>query len=210
MEKKIKKEIAYFMRRLYRQGLTTTSGGNISYRLNEKEVLITPSASDKGRTTWREIGCLSVDSNNDLVSFRPSIESRMHLAIYRSRPDVKAIVHAHPVTCSIFAASTAVINTRLLSESYAILGEVAYSDYFCMGTDKLAETVARKAEDADCVIMRNHGALTVGVSLLQAFDRLEVLESAAKVTLACRHLLQAESCEISAEELAAIDALMKR
>lgn len=208
--RELKKEIAYFMSRLYRQRLTTTSGGNISVRAGDGAILITPSASDKGRMKWTEIGEISIESMSNSSNFRPSIESQLHLAIYRRRPDVKAIIHAHPITCSAFAAGKGIINTHLLSESYAILGEISYSAYFCMGTTELADQVGRQAASSDCIIMRNHGALTVGNSLLQAFDRIEVLEATAKITLITDCFFRGQTTELDREELQAIDTIMNR
>lgn len=207
--KECREEIAYFMRRLYERGLTTTSGGNISVRFSEHEILITPSASDKGRMKGDEIGIM--DAGGKILSeFKPSIESSMHLKIYEARPDVKAIVHAHPVVASTFAATSAQINCRLLAESYAILGKPAYAPYCLMGTDKLAEAVSETAKSANCIIMRNHGALTVGKSLLEAFDRLEVLETCAKMTLISEGFLKKDIRLITCRELLDIDRLMKR
>jgi len=205
----LRDQIAYFMRRLYAQKLTTTSGGNISVRCG-RTILITPSGLDKGTITGDQIGELDLDGHMVGKSFTPSIESRMHLAIYDCRPDVTAIVHAHPPTVGVFAASRLEINTRLGSEPYAILGRPAYADYARMGTEKLAEKTAAAALHADCVIMRNHGALTVGKTLLAAFDRLEVLENVALMTLNARCLPADSLCELSPEELAEIDKFIGR
>lgn len=202
-------EIAYFMRRLYEQGLTTTSGGNLSVRFSETRILITPSGSDKGRMKGSEIGVMDM-GGNPISRFKPSIESSMHLMIYRARPDVSAVVHAHPVVASTFAATDAKINCRLLAESYAILGNPAYAPYLLMGTKKLAEAVAETAKSANCIIMRNHGALTVGKSLLEAFNRLEVLETCAKMTLISEGFLKSRTKLLDKPALADIDRLMGR
>jgi L-fuculose-phosphate aldolase len=204
-----REEIAYFMRRLYEHGLTTTSGGNLSVRFCGNKILITPSASDKGRMKGSEIGIMDI-SGKVLSKFKPSIESSMHLKIYEARPDINAIVHAHPVVASTFAATTAKINCRLLAESYAILGKPAYAPYRLMGTEKLADVVAKSAKSANCIIMKNHGALTVGKSLLEAFDRLEVLETCAKMTLISEGFLKKKIRLMNDSELVDIDKLMGR
>ncbi len=208
----LKEEIAYFMSRLYSQGLTTTSGGNISALCDDGTVLITPSASDKGRMKGNEIGRMDLDGNIIGSVFKPSIETRMHLGIYKRRPDVKAVVHAHPVHASAFAATTARINARYLAESYAILGEIAYADYFCMGSDELATEVAEKVKSSEnyCVVMRNHGALAVGGNLLQAFDRLEVLEAAARISMMASSCFRECAVELDDAALGDIDRLMGR
>ncbi len=204
-----KDEIAYFMRRLYQQGLTTTSGGNLSVRLPGNKILLTPSASDKGRMKGSEIGVMDMDGKI-LSKFKPSIESSMHLMIYKVRPDVNAVVHAHPVVASTFAATDAEINCRLLAESYAILGKPAYAPYLLMGTKELAETVSKTAKSANCIIMRNHGVLTVGKSLLEAFDRLEVLETCAKMTLLSNSFFRGKTKLLDRNSLEDIDVLMGR
>lgn len=180
---KLKEEIAYFMRRLYRQRLTTTSGGNISARSGDY-VLITPSGIDKARLRAADIGIVNLRGEMMGVHFKPSIENRLHLEIYARRPDVKAIVHAHPAAASSYAAADVPMNTRLLAESYVILGDVATAGYHCIGSEALAqETAATAAAGCNCILMRNHGALALGGSLLEAFDRLEVMEACARINL---------------------------
>ena len=118
-----RKEVAHFMRRLYKHGLTTTSGGNISLRLSDDLILITPTATDKGRMKWKEVGIVNIFGENFTPQLKPSIETAMHLAIYKRKNDVSAIVHAHPVFASLFTAIKAKINTNLTSEAKAILGD---------------------------------------------------------------------------------------
>ncbi len=205
----MREEVAYFMRRLYTQQLTTTSGGNISFKSGDV-VLITPSALDKGRITGGQIGVMDMDGNMKTENLKPSIETRLHLEIYRKRPDVAAVVHAHPLAASAYAATTRKINTTLLAESYAIVGEIAYAGYHCIGTSELACETAAAASSANCVIMKNHGALAVGKTLLEAFDRLEVLENTARLNLICESVLKDGISPLAPSELRALDVLMGR
>jgi L-fuculose-phosphate aldolase len=198
--KSLSEEIAYFMCRLYKCGLTTTSGGNISARCGDK-VLITPSATDKARMTTEQIGMLDMDCNVIGKDFKPTIESRMHVEIYKRRPDVQAIVHAHPIYASAFAASKRPISTKYLAEALVVVGEIAYAPYACQGTDELAQIVGDSAENADCIVMQNHGIIALGNNLLQAFDRLEVLENAAKTTYICQGSLGTDSIELNDEQI---------
>ena len=191
----LSEQIAYFMCRLYKCGLTTTSGGNISARCGDK-VLITPSATDKGRMTADQIGTLDMDCNIVGKNFKPTIESRMHMGIYKRRPDVQAVVHAHPVYASAFAASKRRISIKYLAEAFVVLGKIAYAPYACMGSNELAQIVGDAAEKSDCIVMRNHGIIALGKNLLQAFDRLEVLENAAKTTFICQGALGSDSIEL--------------
>lgn len=181
--KKERREVARFMRRLYNHGLTTTSGGNISLRLSDDHILITPSATDKGRMKWKEIGIMEISGKNLTPELKPSIETEMHLSIYRKMNDVKAVVHAHPVFASSFTATSHKIDTTLTAEAAAILGVPLMVPYALMGTPDLAKIVSGKISKSNILLLENHGVLTTGSSLLQAFDRLEVLENAAKMTL---------------------------
>ncbi|NOY81045.1 MAG: class II aldolase/adducin family protein [Kiritimatiellaeota bacterium] len=201
-------EVARFMRRLYRQGLTTTSGGNISLRLDDGHILLTASQHDKGRLRAEDVGVLDMDGRNLTPTLRPSIEIGMHLAVYRARSDAKAVVHAHPPFTSAFCASTERISTHLVAESYAILGDPAYVPYLPMGSRALAEAVATRAHSSVCILMANHGALTLGTTLLEAFDRIEVLEAAARLTLYAR-LLGAPRA-LNAAELTELDEMLGR
>lgn len=185
-EKKFKnerKEVARFMRRLYNKGLTTTSGGNLSLRVSDDMILITPSATDKGTMKWREIGIMKLSGENLTPELKPSIESEMHLSIYRKSEEIKAIVHAHPVFASSFTATKCTIDTTLTAEAAAILGTPLMVPYALMGTSDLARVVTEKIGKSKILLLENHGILTAGTSLLQAFDMMEVLENAAKMTL---------------------------
>jgi L-fuculose-phosphate aldolase len=181
--KKERKEVACFMRRLYRHGLTSTSGGNISLRVTDDLIIITPSATDKGRMRWKEVGIMDIFGENLTPDLKPSIESEMHLSIYKKKKEVKAIVHAHPVFASSFTAMKCKINTNLTAEACAILGEPLMVPYAHMGTRELANLVAEKVIHSDVLLLENHGILTTGSNLLQAFDKIEVLENAAKMSL---------------------------
>lgn len=181
--KEERKEVAMFMRRLYRQGLTTTSGGNISLKISDDIILITPSATDKGRMRWKEVGIMTIIGANLTPELKPSIESEMHLSIYRKKKDVSAIVHAHPLFASAYTAMKCKIDTNLTAEARAICGDPCFVPYALMGTKELASLASENISKADILLLGNHGILTTGSSLLQAFDKLEVLENAAKMTM---------------------------
>lgn len=198
-----REEVAYFMRRLYRQGLTTCSGGNLSLRVKDDIVLITPSALDKGELRADQIAMFTLAGENLTPQFKSSIETGMHLAVLRRRPDVKAVVHAHPVTATTFTAMNLDINFHLTAEAYAVLGTPKRAPYCLMGTDGLAQIVADCLADTDVALMQNHGIIAVGKSMLNAFDKLEVTETAAKMTWIA-HTMQA-AAPMCAEKLAEID-----
>jgi L-fuculose-phosphate aldolase len=203
---KERKNIAYFMRRLYEQKLTTTSGGNISRRIDDI-VLITASQTDKARMSARQVGTITMDGKNLSDNLKISIESKMHLTIYSKRPDVKAIVHAHPVFATSFGIAGKEIKTNLSGETRAVLGTPAIATYALMGTQDLADRVANACLNGNVILMENHGVLTVGENLLQAYDRMEVLENCAKMTLITE--LLGNRKELSIAELKAIDQLFE-
>jgi L-fuculose-phosphate aldolase len=181
--KKERKEVAMFMRRLYRQGLTTTSGGNISLKISDDIIVITPSATDKGRMRWKEVGIMTLAGENLTPELKPSIENEMHLSIYRKKKAISAIVHAHPLFASAFTAMKCTINTDLTAEARAICGDPCFVPYALMGTRELASIASDCIMKSDILLLENHGILTTGSSILQAFDKLEVLENAAKMTM---------------------------
>ena len=203
-----RQEVARFMRRLYRRHLTTTSGGNISCRTTDGHILLTASKFDKARLTATQVGVLALDGSNLTPDLRPSIEAEMHLTVYRRHPEIQAIVNAHPVTASVFCACERPLNTRLLGEAYAIVGPPVKAPYATMGTPELAENVALAVGQGTCILLANHGILTVGRSLLEAFDRLEVTEIAAQTNVLLAGL--GGPVEIPADKLADLDRLMGR
>jgi len=201
-----KKELAYFMRRLYRQGLTTCSGGNISLRLEDDTLLITPSALDKGRIRSDQIGHMTLTGENLTPTLKPSIETDMHRFVYLKRPNIRAIVHAHPPLATSFTASHQKINCNLIAESRAIIGVPVFAPYALMGTPELARLVSEAAQHGNVILMENHGILTVGETLLRAFDRLEVIEASAKMTLVTTSLLGSKK-ELNEHQQAELDQL---
>lgn len=207
-EKETRREVARFMRRLYRQRLTTTSGGNISVRLESGVVAITPAALDKGRLRTGQIALIRMDGENLTPDIKPTSEWRMHLLAYERCPGVNAIVHAHPPTASAFTTSATMISTRLVEESYLMVPRIIKLPYARTGSEELARTVADGVCRAEALLLENHGVVTVGATLLEAFDRLEVVEAAAVITLAARQLDLVR--ELPDETCAALDVLMGR
>lgn len=174
-------QVASFMRRLYERGLTTCLGGNISLRDGDL-MFITPSGTDKGTIEAHQVGVLALTGENKTPELRPSMETAMHLAVYRARPDVFAAVHAHPPVSSAFTALEGEVDTRLTAEGWLLLGRPVKAPYALMGSSLLAGRVAQALRSGNVVLMENHGVLTVGSTLLQAFERIEALESAARMT----------------------------
>jgi L-fuculose-phosphate aldolase len=201
-----KKEVAYFMRRLYKKNLTTTSGGNISYRFNDDTVLITPSELDKARIKGKQTGVVTMGGKSVTPDIKFSIETGMHLSIYKKRPDIKAIIHAHPPVSTSFTAMNKSINCRLIAESYFILGTPQVAPYALMGTQILANIVSEKAVHTNVILMQNHGIICLGKSLLEAFNKIEILEASAKMTLITEIMKDAR--QLTPEQIKELDKLI--
>lgn len=168
-------------------------------------ILITASQTDKGLIDASQVGLIDQDGKVMSGDLKLSMETGMHLAIYAKRPDINAIVHAHPVFATSFAISGKIIKTNLAGESRAVLGEPAFAEYALMGTQHLADLVAGASLKSNAVLMRNHGVITLGSSLFQAYDRMEVLEASAKMTFITEFL--GGSHDLTVEQLKEIDNL---
>ena len=178
-----KAEIASFMERCYRKGLTTSTGGNISARCGDI-MLITPSGKDKASLSADDIAEVRLSDGANLSPDKKlSIESGMHRAVYLACPDAGAVVHCHPLYSCLFSASDEEIDTTLIAESWYLLDRVAKVPYALMGTEELAVRVAGYAEKGcRAMLLENHGAVAVGRTILEAFDRLECMEQAAELS----------------------------
>lgn len=181
-EQKLREEIARFMRRLYERGLTTSSGGNVSARFDDETILITPSGTDKAQIESADV--ISMPASGDPPQGGPavSMEFRMHRSIYGKCPEAGAVVHAHPLFATGYAAAGREIRFDLTAEPRLICGAPVTVPFDMMGSPELAGSVSDAACGAKVILMMNHGAVTVGESLLQAFNRMELLEEAAKMT----------------------------
>ena len=178
-----RKQVADIMTRLYNNRLTTTSGGNISTRIDDKCFAITPSSLDKGNLRPELIAIVTMEGENLTPELKLSIEGEMHRLILLENPNVNAVVHAHPTFGTLFSCAEMSVDTSLIGESWIMLGRPAVSRYFKMGTPELARDVADCARDHKIVLLKNHGVLATGRDLINAFDNMEVFENAAKMTL---------------------------
>ncbi|MCK9190913.1 MAG: class II aldolase/adducin family protein [Sphaerochaetaceae bacterium] len=203
---KERKCVADFMKRLYDRQITTASGGNISMRLNDELFCITPSALDKGNLTPEVIAIVSLkDGKNMTDKIKLSIETEMHRKVLLERPDVNAVVHAHPIYASTFAtAQPCSLSTRYSAEAFYFIGDVVNVPYRLMGTPDLANIVAEYMNDKsrNCILMEKHGALAVGKTMLNAFDRMELLERMAVMNIVSKQIPNSE--ELTDEQLEAI------
>ncbi len=174
-----KEELVATMQRIYRYRMTTTSGGNLSILDPDGSIWITPSRVDKGSLQPADIVRVHPDNTKE-GRHPPSSEFPFHREIYRRRPDIKAIVHAHPGALVAFSICKTVPQTRIQSHVHSICGRVALAPYACPGTQALGDRIAEAfATGADAVILENHGVVVGGSDLQAAFQRFETLEFAA-------------------------------
>lgn len=196
-------EIMRTMERIYHYRMTTTSGGNLSIREDNGDIWITPARIDKGSLTRQDIVRVSADGTVDGLH-RPSSEFPFHRAIYNSRPDIRAIVHAHPVALVAFSISRQLPNTRLFHQARSVCGEVGFAPYALPGSERLAAHIAEAFQGGwHCVILENHGVVVGGESLAHAYQRFETLEFSAKTIIKAR--LLGEVRYLSDEQLAQAD-----
>jgi L-fuculose-phosphate aldolase len=194
-------EILQAMERIYRYRMTTTSGGNLSIREANGNVWITPARVDKGGLTRDDIVRVRPDGAIDGTR-RPSSELPIHRQIRERRPELAGIVHAHPVALVAFSLAHEVPNTRLFHQAWRVCGAVGFAPYALPGSVDLGAAVADTfARGFDCVILENHGVVTAGTSLQEAFRRFETLEFTAK-TIVKAHLLGGAPRFLTDEELA--------
>lgn len=194
-------QIVEIITRLYQQGLTTTSGGNLSIHDADGSIWITPAAIDKGRLTPDDIVRVLPDGR---VEGRhvPSSELPFHRRIYEARPDLRAIAHAHPTALVAFSLVRRSPETRLTPQTHDVCGRVGYAPYELPGSDALGLRIAEQfAAGPNVVMLENHGAVAGGHNLLQAFQRLETLEFSAALqthasTLGEMHLLSDDEIAI--------------
>jgi len=187
-EAELRADIVRVCRRLYDRGLIAGPDGNVSARLDAGRLLVTPAGMSKGDLDAGDL--VIVDPDGQLVAGNhpASSEVRMHIRIYRRRPDVHAVVHAHPPTATAFGVAGEDFMTPVLPEIVLQMGGVPLLPYVTPGGDLLADQFEPFLPHHDAFLMANHGATTVGPSLTIAHQRMESLEHAARILLAARQL----------------------
>ncbi len=176
-------ELVLTMRRIYHYKMTTTSGGNLSIRDENGDMWITPTGVDKGTLTPNDIVCVRADGRIEGLH-RPSSEYPFHKAIYATRADLKAIVHAHPMALVAFSIAHQVPDTRLFPQAWRSNGKAGFAAYGVPGSEDLGRKIAQKyVEGFDSVILENHGVCCAGQTLQEAFGKFETLEMCCKVLI---------------------------
>ena len=186
-ESSARKLICEIGKLLYERSYVVSSDGNVSIRLDENTVLATPTMMCKGRMREEDLALTDMEGK-PLTDKRASSELAMHLLIYRERPEIRAVCHAHPPHGTAFAVAGLAIDKPILSEVILTLGCVPLTDYGTPSTDELTEAMKPFVKHHNALLMANHGAVAYGDNLWQAFDRLETLEHTAKIAILAKAL----------------------
>ena len=176
-----RQQIMEIGRRLDRRGFIAGSDGNISARLDDHTILITPSGVAKGRMSAETMITVALDGRKLSGDGRPSSEMAMHLSVYRARPDISACVHAHPPYATAFAVAGRPLDYDCLPEVIVFVGPIAMTEYAPPGTEAVPHSLTPYVADHNAFLLRNHGLLTLGRNLEEAFNRLETVEQYAKI-----------------------------
>lgn len=174
--------------RMFEKEMVASNDGNISIRLSGNRFLITPTGVSKGFMRPEEL-CV-IDGSGAVVegTTRPSSEYKMHLEVYRQRPDVNACVHAHPRAATAFAVARIELNKLSLPEVVFSVGCIRLAEYASPSSAELPQRVAEKIGDCDALLLANHGALTVDATPMGAYYKMETLEHFATISLYARIL----------------------
>ncbi|WP_295744322.1 class II aldolase/adducin family protein [uncultured Oscillibacter sp.] len=177
----VREEICGVCRLLYERGYVVSNDGNVSVRVEDGKILITPSGVGKGRMTPDMLVLCDLEGVILEGDRPPSSESKMHLMIYRERPDVRAVVHAHPPFSTARAVCRRPLTERYLTEMVLSLGEVPVTEFAMLSTDEVPDSIRPFVHTHNAVLLAGHGSLAWGPTLLTAFDRLEVVEQTARI-----------------------------
>ena len=186
----MKQQICEVGHLIWQLGFVAANDGNISMKVDDNTFLTTPTGTSKRILTPEMI--IKMNADNEVIEcpegYRPSSEFKMHLRCYKERPDIGAVVHAHPPTATGFAIAHIPLDDYTMPEAIIFLGSVPIAPYGTPGSQEVPDSVAPFLAEHDTILLMNHGALTVGKDLTQAYYRMETLEHFAKVSLVARQL----------------------
>jgi L-fuculose-phosphate aldolase len=189
MKRSLPAQLIEIGRKLWERGLIAGADGNLSARSGRDRILATVSGVAKGAMEERHLIELSLDGTVLSRSrFKPSSEIKMHLEVYRRRPEINAVCHAHPPHATAFATAGLGLTDCVIPEIVVALGAVPLASYATPSTEEVPRAVAEKIAGADAILLENHGALTVGKDIEEAYLRMESVEHAARILILARGL----------------------
>ncbi len=187
-ESQLRADIVEVGRRLYARGYTASNDGNISVRLDSARLLVTPANVCKGFMNEPMMVITDLDGRKLAGERHPSSEIQMHLEVYRQRPEIQAVVHAHPPIATAFAVAGIPLDRAVLAEVVTTLGSVPIAEYATPSTKELPEAVRKYVKAHDGMLLANHGALTLGADLFSAYYKMETIEHFANISFIARML----------------------
>src|SRR5436305_8260674 len=187
-EYKIKEQMCEIGRRVYNKGFAAANDGNITVRLNDKEVLCTPTMVSKGYMKCEDVCKVDYDGKQLAGTRKRSSEVLLHLAVYKARPDINAVLHCHPPHATAFAVAQEPIPKCILPEVEVFLGEVPMARYETPGGQKFAETILPYVKDCNTIIVANHGTATFGPTLEIAYFNSEIIDAYCRILILARQL----------------------
>jgi L-fuculose-phosphate aldolase len=201
----LRESVVEIGRRMYAKNLIAGTDGNISCRLPESRILITPTGSPKGRLSPHDL--VIIDERGSVVSGsrKPSSEFRLHTYIYSVRSDIDAVVHGHPVFCTAYAAAGKPLAAAILPEIVLSVRDVPLAEYGTPSTPELPGSIEGLIGSHDAILMRNHGVVVMGKNLEEAYNRLETVEHFAMILHASETLGGANP--LSDEQVARLSAM---
>ena len=187
-EERLRADIVEIGRRLHARAYVASNDGNISVRVGEDRLLTTPKGVSKGFMTPDMMVTTDLKGRKVAGERDPSSELLMHLAVYHNRPEITAVVHAHPPTATGFAVAGIPLDRAVLAEVVTTLGSIPIADYGTPSTSELADAVRKFIKAHDGLLLANHGALTIADELFAAYYKMETVEHFAKISLTARLL----------------------
>jgi L-fuculose-phosphate aldolase len=187
-EHKLKEQICEIGRRVYARGFAAANDGNISIRLNSREIMCSPTMVSKGFMKPEDLCKVDYEGKQIAGTRKRSSEILLHLAIYKNRPDVNAVVHCHPPHATAFAVAGVPVPMCILPEVEVFLGEVPTAVYETPGTQKFAETIVPHLKSSNTIILANHGTVTFGPDLEKAYWNSEIIDAYCRILILSRQL----------------------
>lgn len=176
-----KKDIVEICHKLHLKGMVSATDGNVSVRISKDKIICTPTSLPKETVQTKDLITLTLDGEQISGNRKPSTEIKMHLAIYKKRKDVNAVVHAHPVYATAFASSKLALDLPVLPEVILNLGVVPVCEYSTPSTEEVVKSISPFIEKTNLLLLQNHGAVTYGQNLEEAYYLMEKLEHTAKI-----------------------------
>ncbi len=187
-EYKLKEQICEMGRRVYAKGFAAANDGNISVRLNDREILCSPTMVSKGFMKPEDLCKVDYEGKQLAGTRKRSSEILLHLSVYKNRPDVNAVVHCHPPHATAFAVAGVPVPKCVLPEVEVFLGEVPTAKYETPGTQKFADTIVPHLKCSNTIILSSHGTVTFGPDLEKAYWNSEIIDAYCKILILARQL----------------------